>query len=311
VGVVSKGRNRFIVSDSQWALFALRYGDGEPLEGWEYFEHAAALFLRMTMVGLRGATISDALGVLAGNPDPQLKSPCWRLIAPARSPAKLSDKLSYLDVLSWSEVQPINRALLEGRSADDPAWLRLKAAVDAGVGALIVNAADADFAGVMFVSKELVILVHTKFITTAKQPSATTIAAEMTNCGVAQRDGWLLPVLDELCGRTPCIVCGFLTTGKPINLHSAPSLSKLQPRQPLCIVQWRLDREGVVATSKVRTRFPRVSEGTTLGTTVRAELGLPTLLSDDTREGLNRCFALMPLEPRHSGAARSRKRGRD
>jgi hypothetical protein len=52
--VIEKGKNRFQVSDHQWSLIALGYGRGEPDPHWDDFELAAALHLRLTMMGLQG-----------------------------------------------------------------------------------------------------------------------------------------------------------------------------------------------------------------------------------------------------------------
>jgi hypothetical protein len=274
VGVVPKGEHRFAVSPQQWSLFALSYGHGEPLQTWPDFENSAALFLRMMMVGLKGETVRNALKALTGYLGLRSDGAPHKVFGPLPK-TTLNQKLDYTDVLCWTEV---NRLQKEDLLQKSDAWMRVKAAVDANMGAVILNAPGAKFADVIFASKQLVVLIQAKYYAIpASALSSTQMQEEMGKFGVTQEDPWLAPALSTLFnqGGAPYIVCGMLTTTPPFNLNR--NFPALDPSQPICVLQWQVDDQGFVQNSKVKIRFPEPKAGRAPGSMLRAELASGSL----------------------------------
>jgi hypothetical protein len=290
--VVPKARNRFQVSERQWGLMALGYGRGESVAHWEDFESAVAFFTKLNMIGLQGETVWQALLTLSGRPDDGDPfdgkfNVCFTTDA-ARAAAKQA-KLSYTRLLCWTELSRLEKSTLffdptmysapessgpsrakivektqAFQAQRKPVLGRLGASLSANLGAVIVNAPRASFADVIFLSRELVVLIQAKFYGENSSLDAGGVWSEIGEFGVLPHDPWLGSFLSELYSPlripVPLVVAGVMTTKPPVDLSTSSKMHEnvLNTKGSVSpmIMQWEVEG-AFVKGSRVRLRFPQ------------------------------------------------------
>lgn len=293
--VIKKGSNRFRVSDHQWSLIALGYGRGEPEPRWENFESAVALHLRLTMIGVQGEHVWGALQTLSCREQPFDEKFNLLLGAPPTFADACARTLSYTRIACWTETEKLEKASLVPSSeemiknwrsaAESPdsgaaakarqllnleerkstLLQRIKAALHANLGVVIVNAPHASFADVIFLSKELVVLVQAKYYGPGSPLGQGKVRLEIEKFGVTSLDPWFIGWLQGLVGTDkplPLVVSGIMSTKSAADLSVPPPRHKGEwkqmeaaPSSPILVMQWSVD-SGFVVGSKVRFRFP-------------------------------------------------------
>jgi hypothetical protein len=295
---VPKDRNRFHVSERQWSLIALGYGRGEPRPHWEDSEQAAALFVRLNMIGLQGETVWQALLTLCGysNDEDPFDGHCnlWPCKNQVKSKA-MNRLLSYSRLVCWTETTKLEKSLFvpnktvsrkrkrklkrAGGQVDlllkqreiafearrKEVIPRLQAVLRANLGAVIVNAPQASFADVIFLSRELVILVQSKFYrdATVTEGDVDAVVKEIGKLGITKQDRWFGTFLEDIYSGIhlplPLVVGGVMTTKQHVDLANKVT-NKGKPFVHSPVIQWTV-RDGFVDKSKVRFRFPEPGKG--------------------------------------------------
>jgi hypothetical protein len=303
--VVPEECNRFSVSERQWSLLALGYGRGEPQPDWDDFWQAAALFVRLNMIGLQGETVWQALLTLRGRSTGE--SPfdghynMWLCEDAAIQAAAVERTLSYTRLVCWTETTKVEKSTLMfnptfSRSEDEEEdkeevlaeaedsdldqlressfdaegqelLQRLEAVLIANHGAVIVNAPYARFADIIFLSRELVILIILKVNSFGENSilPAEAVMEDVEALGVTSQDPWLNRFLQELFSAIgtplPLVISAIMTTNTAVDLTTEIAKYPATSDFPL-VLQWTVT-DGFVDESKVRFRFPEPAKATT------------------------------------------------